>query len=97
MELLCSVIEQTELQKRSITDSDGKSQVFRTIGVTLSHGTDTIHAEAVQDNADYLATNPLQKEVIYVARLKFTHRSYKTNTGEVKHTTDVRLVSINYL
>lgn len=97
MEILCTVIEQTELQKRSITGSDGRAQIFKTLGVTLSHGTDTIHCEAVQEQAEYIATNPLQKECIYVAKLRFNARQYKTSTGDAKYSTDVRLVAINFL
>lgn len=97
MELICTVIEQNQLEQRNITDSNGRTQVFKSLGVTLSHGRDTIYCEAVQDMADYIDANPLQKQVIYVVTLFIKSRTYKTADGTEKHTTDIRLTSINYL
>lgn len=95
MEIICRVIWQSDLKVRPYEDKVTHEQrQFKTVAVRLQCGADTIHAEAVQDQAEYLQQYPLSAGVYYVAYLSVTARSFIDAQGAERWQTEFRLQRI---
>lgn len=94
MEILCQVVEQQELQARQYEDASHQQKMFKSVGVILRTGTETLYVEAVQEYAEYLIEYPLNPQTLYIAYLQAKTRSYTDQAGKTRYQTDVRLQKI---
>lgn len=95
MELICKVTLQQELRTRDYEDRNThEMRQFKTVGVVLYAGVDSIFAEAVQEYAEYLASNPLKGNTLYIASLTMQARTFTDAQGNQRWQSEARITRI---
>lgn len=94
MEILCQVVEQHDLQARQYEDASHQQKTFKSVGVVLRSGSETLYVEAVQEYAEYLKEYPLNPQTLYRAYIQANARSYIDAVGKTRYQTEIRLQKI---
>lgn len=86
--MVTKIINVFPLASRQYTDRQGVTQVFKSKGFVLHNGDGTIYAEAVQEVADQLEQLDIKAGDCAFVQLASVARTYKTQKGEERYSTE---------
>ena len=85
METLVMIQEVGAYSERQYQRQDGTSEYFKSRGVVMKHGGDTIYGEMTGELASKNRDTQLSKQVPYVAKGFWKHRTWEDQNHQVRH------------
>ena len=83
MEKTMKIQKLLAIQDRQYNDQQGQPRVFTSMGMVLTDGIDTFHAQATGKLSE--ALKPLDKNVLHKVQCHISHRTFERQDGSVGH------------
>lgn len=96
MEKIVRVLEQLTMTEREWTNQRGEIMTIKSVELRLGGGIDTFVVEATDRLAERLNKEPLNKEIVYMARCTLSVREW-TKDGNTYRSNQIRLNDIHSL
>ena len=85
METLVMIQEVGAYSERQYQKQNGGSEYFKSRGVTMKHGGDTIYGEMTGELASKNRDTQFSKQVHYVVKGFWKHRTWEDQNHQVRH------------
>ena len=85
METLVMIQEVGAYSERQYQKQNGGSEYFKSRGVTMKHGGDTIYGEMIGELASKNRDTQFSKQVSYVVKGFWKHRTWEDQNHQVRH------------
>ena len=85
METLVMIQEVGAYSERQYQKQNGGSEYFKSRGVTMKHGGDTIYGEMTGELASKNRDTKFSKQVPYVVKGFWKHRTWEDQNHQVRH------------
>ena len=97
MEQLVMIQEVGAYSERQYTRQDGTTEYFKSRGVVMKHGVDTIYGEMTGEIASKNRETVYDKNVPYVVKGFWKHRTWQDQQGLMRHETMFYITDIQSL
>ena len=97
MEALVMIQEVGAYSERQYQRQDGTSEYFKSRGITLKHGGDTIYGEITGDYASKNRDTQFSKKVPYVVKGYWKHRTWEDQNHQQRHENSFYITDIQTL
>ena len=85
MELTVTIQEVGAYSERQYNRQDGGTEYFKSRGVVMKHGGDTIHGEMTGDYASKNRDTQYVENSPYVVKGSWKHRTWQDQQGQLRH------------
>lgn len=94
MEKTVQIIQQGALVERPYQDRNGQTQMFSSMGFTLTDGVDTFYAEMQGDLArSYRDVHP-DTSLLHRVQTQMSIREFKDKDGNSRYSNEIRIIKL---